>query len=101
MVKNSSVKGFFGELGSFRDFINFLGDEIHPLLGAHVERDCTPVLGRIALREGLIFRYSHSAEVRQQVVDTPEGDRAGPVPEEILQIKLLAVARDGGRGNGQ
>ena len=101
MVENSPVQGLLGELGGFRDFVDFLGDKIHPFLGAHVERHGLPVLGRVALREGLVFRYSHSAVISQQIVDTLEWDRAGPVPEEILQIKLLAVARDGGRGNGQ
>ena len=97
MVENGSVKGFFGELGGFRDFIDLLGDEIHPFLGAHVERDGMPVLGRIALREGLIFRDSHSAEVRQQIVDTLERDRAGPVPEEFLQDKLLSGSTERGK----
>ena len=106
VVKDSLVQGFFSELGGLRNLVYFLCDMIHPLLGAHVKRGGLPILGRIALRKGLVFRDRHSAGIREQMVDTSEGDRAGsipetllrvPVPEEFLQIKLrVATARKRG-----
>ena len=97
MVENRSVQRILGELGGIWDFVYLFGDKIHPFLGAHVERHGLPVLGRIAFRKGLILRDGHGVVLRQQIVNTLEGDRAGPVPEKILQDKLLSGGTERGK----
>ena len=67
VVENSVVQGLLGKLGCVRDLVHVLGDVVHPFLGAQVERGMLPILGRIAIRELLIF-VGHNDKVEDDLL---------------------------------
>ena len=67
VVENGVVQRLLGELGRVRDLVYVLGDVVHPFLGTQVERGMLPILGRIAIRELLIF-VGHNDKVEDDLL---------------------------------
>ena len=84
VVENGVIQGLLGKLRCVRDLVQILGDVVHPLLGAQVERGMLPVFGRVAIRELLVL-VGHRDKV--------EDDLLGKLVHSALEPEPVSRAR--------